>query len=302
MTSPDKTDVYTKVTDRILADLEKGVRPWMKPWSGNHAAGRILLPLRHNGLPYRGINVLMLWAAALECGYACPTWMSYRQAQELGGHVRKGEKGALVVYANTLTKTDTNDEGEEEERSIPFLKGYTVFNVEQIDGLPAQYAAKPEPLPASIPQRIEPADRFFAVTGATIRHGGNQAFYALGSDHIQMPPFEAFPDRESHAATLAHELTHWTRHPTRLNRDLGRKQWGDEGYAREELVAELGAAFLCAELAITPEIRDDHAAYLSEWLTVLKNDKRAIFSAAAQAQKAVDYLKSLQPDGQEYAA
>lgn len=294
MTRNEKTDVYTKVTDRIIADLEKGVRPWMKPWSSDNTQGRITLPLRHNGIPYRGINILMLWGAAVECGYGSPTWMSYRQAQELGGQVRKGERGSLSVYANTLNKTETNEEGEEEERSIPYMKGYTVFNVEQIDGLPSRYYAQPEPITFPIAQRIEQADRFFAATGATIRHGGNSAYYSPQSDHIQMPPFEAFRDAESHAATFAHELTHWTKHPTRLNRDLGRKTWGDEGYAREELVAEMGAAFLCVDLCITPEVREDHAAYIAHWLKVLKNDKRAIFSAAAQAQKAVDYLQSLQ--------
>ena len=160
----------------------------------------------------------------------------------------------------------------------------------------------PEPMNAPAAQRIEHAERFFAATGANIRHGGNSAYYAPHTDDIQMPPFEAFTDAESHAATLAHELTHWTKHPSRLNRDLGRKQWGDEGYAREELVAEMGAAFLCADLSITPEIREDHAAYISHWLTVLKNDKRAIFSAAAHAQKATDYLKNLQPGAQQTAA
>ena len=302
MTNHEKTDGYTKVTDRIIADLEKGVRPWMKPWSSDHTEGRITLPLRHNGIPYRGINILMLWGAAVERGYASPTWMSYRQAQELGGQVRKGEKGSLSVYANTLNKTETNDEGEEEERSIPYMKGYTVFNVAQIDGLPTQYYPKPELITAPAAQRIEQADRFFAATGASIRHGGNSAYYSPQSDYIQMPPFEAFRDAESHAATLAHELTHWTKHPTRLNRDLGRKTWGDEGYAREELVAEMGAAFPCVDLHITPEIREDHAAYIAHWLKVLKNDKRAIFSAAAQAQKAADYLKGLQPGAQQQAA
>jgi antirestriction protein ArdC len=295
MPGTDKSDVYTKVTDRIIADLEKGVRPWMKPWNSGNAQARIILPLRHNGVSYRGINILMLWGAAIERGYNCPTWMSYRQAQELGAQVRKGEKGSLVVYANTLTRTETNGEGEEEERAIPYMKGYTVFNVEQIDGLPARYATAPEPVTTPIAQRIEQAERFFAATGAVIRHGGNLALYAAHSDHIQMPPFEAFIDAESHAATLAHELTHWTKHPSRLNRDLGRKHWGDEGYAREELVAEMGAAFLCAGLAITPEIREDHGAYIAHWLKVLKNDKRAIFNAAAHAQKAADFLHRLQP-------
>jgi antirestriction protein ArdC len=302
MFSSEKEDIYTRVTNRIIADLEKGVRPWMKPWSSANAEGRITLPLRHNGLHYRGINILMLWGASLERGYVSPTWMSYRQAQELGGQVRKGEKGALVVYANTITKTETNGDGEEEERSIPFMTGYTVFNVEQIDGLPAHYRAKPEPITTPAVQRLEQADRFFAATGAAIRSGGSRAYYAPATDHIQMPPFEAFTDAESHAATLAHELTHWTKHPSRLNRDLGRKSWGDEGYAHEELVAEMGAAFLCAELRITPEVREDHAAYIDHWLKVLKNDKRAIFSAAALAQKSVDYLKNLQSGAQQSAA
>lgn len=302
MTSTEKQDVYTRVTNRILADLEKGVRPWMKPWSGENAAASIIRPLKHNGIPYQGINILMLWGAAIERGYASPTWMTFNQAKKLGGYVRRDETGSLSVFSDTLTKTGTNEDGEEEERSFRYMKANIVFNVEQIDGLPAQYYGKPEPITTPAAQRIEHAERFFAATGANIRHGGNSACYAPHTDHIQMPPFEAFTDAESHAATLAHELTHWTKHPSRLNRDLGRKAWGDEGYAREELVAELGAAFLCADLAITPEIREDHAAYIGHWLKVLKNDKRAIFSAAAQAQKATDYLKSLQPGAQHQAA
>lgn len=206
------------------------------------------------------------------------------------------------MYANTITKTQETEDGQEEERSIPYMKGYTVFNVEQIDGLPARYMVKPEPMNAPAAQRIEHAEQFFAATGANIRHGGNSAYYAPHTDHIQMPPFEAFTDAESHDATLAHELMHWTKHESRLNRDLGGKRWGDEGYACEELVAEMGAAFLCADLAITPEIREDHAAYIGHWLKVMKNDKRAIFSAAAHAQKATDYSKSLQLGGQQNAA
>ena len=173
---------------------------------------------------------------------------------------QKGETGELVVYAERITRTETDDKGEEVEREIPFLKGYTVFNAEQCDGLPAHYYAKAEP-PALTPmQRIEAADRFFAATGADIRHGGTRAYYAEGPDYVQMPPFETFSDAESHAATLAHELTHWTKHAKRLARDIGRVHYGDEGYAKEELVAELGAAFLCADLGITPEVRADHAA------------------------------------------
>ena len=306
-------DVYSRITNRIIADLEQGVRPWMKPWNAEHAAGRITRPLRHNGIPYKGINVVMLWSASVTKGYACPLWLTFKQAIELGGHVRRGETGELVVYANRITRTETNDAGEETERAIPFLKGYTVFNAEQCDGLPAHYTAKAEPpAPGSSPgqalsplQRIDAADRFFAATGADIRHGGTRAYYAEGTDYVQMPPFETFRDAESYAATLAHELTHWTKHGKRLARDMGRVKWGDEGYAREELVAELGAAFLCADLEITPEVRDDHAAYIATWLKALRDDRRLIFTAAAHAQRAADYLHGLQPkqtEEQERAA
>ena len=140
----NRKDVYTRVTDRIIADLEKGVRTWMKPWSAEHAAGRVSRPLRHNGTPYRGMNIVLLWGEAMAKGYAAPIWMTFKQALELDAHVRKGEHGSLVVYANSITKTETNEKGEDTEREIPFMKGYTVFNVEQIEGLPAHYYAKPE--------------------------------------------------------------------------------------------------------------------------------------------------------------
>ena len=207
-------------------------------------------------------------------------------------------RGSLVVYADRFTKTETDDHGQEQERAIPFMKGYTVFNVEQVEGLPAHYYAQPEnPLPLA--ERIEAADRFAAATGATIKHGGNRAFYAPAADFVQMPPFEAFRDAESYAATLTHELTHWTGHESRLAREFEKgHRYGSHGYAFEELVAELGAAFLCADLGITPEPRPDHAAYLAHWLSVLQQDKRAIFSAAAHAQRAADYLQGLQPQAQ----
>jgi antirestriction protein ArdC len=297
MSSETKADVYTRVTNKILADLEQGVRPWAKPWSGEHAAGRMTRPLRGNGQPYRGVNILLLWASAIEQGFTCPIWMTYKQAQELGANVRKGERGSLVVYANTFTKTEANEQtGEDEEKQIPFMKGYTVFNVEQIEGLPAHFTATPEPAPETTEQRDERLERFFRNTGATIRHGGNRAFFNIAADFVQMPPFPAFVDAESYYATLGHEMTHWTRHPSRLDRDLGRKKWGDEGYAKEELVAELGAAFLCADLGITPEVRADHAAYIGSWLEALKDDKRFIFSAAAHAQRALDWLHGCQAD------
>lgn len=293
-TTSTRQDVYSRVTDKIIADLEAGVRPWMRPWSAEHAAGKITRPLRHNGIPYNGINVVMLWSASVVKGYGCPLWLTFKQALELGGNVKKGETGELVVYADRINRTEINAHGEECEREIPFLKGYTVFNAEQCEGLPAQYSAKVEPPTLTKMQRIEATDGFFAATGADIRHGGTRAYYAEGPDFVQMPPFETFRDAESYAATLAHELTHWTKHDKRLARDMGRARWGDEGYAREELVAELGSAFLCADLGITPEVREDHAAYIASWLKVLKDDKRLVFSAASHAQRAVDFLQSKQ--------
>jgi antirestriction protein ArdC len=293
-----KQDVYERITSKIVAELEQGVRPWFKPWNAEHAAGRIIRPLRHNGVPYQGINVLTLWCEAVANGYAAPIWMTFRQAKELGGHVRKGEKGSLVVYADRIRKSEFDaDKGEDVEREIPFLKGYTVFCVDQIEDLPAQYYAKAEPRLDPV-QRIAHAESFFAATGAEIRHGGNQAYYSVTHDYVQMPPFEAFRDAESYYQTLGHECCHWTRHGTRLDRDFGRKRWGDEGYAAEELVAELGSAFLCADLDLTPEPREDHAAYIGSWLKVLKNDKRAIFTAASHAQRAVDFLHKLQPQAE----
>ena len=203
-----KQDVYQKVTDKIIADLEKGELTWLKPWGASNMDGRITKPLRHNGQTYSGINVLMLWGAAVEAGYCSPYWMTFKQAKELGAHVRKGEGGNPVVYANTITKTEEQENGEQAERKIPFMKAYTVFNVDQIEGLPESYYVKPEPVidPA---QRIEHADAFFASTGAELRHGGNRAFYRGGSsDHVQMPYFETFCSPEAYYGTLAHELTH----------------------------------------------------------------------------------------------
>jgi antirestriction protein ArdC len=289
-------DVYERITDKIVTDLEKGERPWMKPWNAEHAAGKITRPLRFNGAPYSGINVMMLWSEAMDKGFNAPIWMTFKQSQELGGHVKKGEHGSLVVYANTITKTEQNDKtGEDEEHMIPFMKGYTVFNVDQIDGLPPHYYALAQAPTLTAEERDEQLEAFFAATGADIRHGGNRAFNSNEGNYVQMPHFEFFKDKESYYATLGHEITHWTRHPTRLDRDFGRKSWGDEGYAMEELVAELGSAYLCADLGITPEVREDHSAYIASWLKVLKQDKRAIFSAASHAQKAADFLHGLQP-------
>lgn len=289
-----RRDIYQGITDQIVAELEKGSRPWHQPWSASHMDGRVALPLRHSGTAYRGVNVISLWMASLAKAYSAPVWMTFKQAIDLGGCVRKGEKGSLTVYADKITRTEIDSAtGEESPTEIHYMKGYTVFNVEQIEGLPARYYDKPAPRFEPLP-RIEHAERFFAATGAEIRFGGDRAYYAIGNDHIQMPPYQSFRDAESYYATLAHESTHWTRHASRLDRSFGQKRFGDDGYAMEELVAELGAAFTCAALELTPELRADHAGYLDHWLKVLKADKRAIFTAASHAQRATDFLNVLQ--------
>jgi antirestriction protein ArdC len=206
----------------------------------------------------------------------------------------KGEKATTIVYANRISRTEQGDDGQDVERQVAFLKAYSVFNVAQIDGLPATFAPPPlQPSPEA--ERIAGADAFFLATGANLIHRGERAYYRTDLDHIALPPFGAFHSAHDYYATLAHEMVHWTSHPSRLDRDLGRKTSGDAGYAREELVAELGAAFLCADLGLELTPRADHAEYLGHWLEVLGGDKRAIFSAAAHAQRAVDYLKAFQP-------
>ncbi len=297
----NRTDVYTRVTDQIITQLETGVCPWMQPWTTRHAAGEVSRPQRFNGIPYQGINVLLLWMSALTQHFISPLWMTYRQATELGGQVRRGEKGSMVVYADTFKRRDADANGEEQEVEIPFLKSYVVFNSEQIDGLPGHYYAQVKPAGHAI-ARIEEAERFFASTDADIRHGGGTAYYVPSADFVQMPPLESFRDAQSYYATLSHELTHWTRHPSRLNREFPGQRWGNEGYAIEELVAEMGAAFLCADLGLELEPRPDHAAYIASWLRVLKHDKRAVFTAASHAQRAADFLHGLQPKAKEVDA
>ena len=203
----DRTDIYTRITNAIVAELEKGVRPWLKPWNAEHAAGRITRPLRCTGQPYKGVNVLMLWMSAETQGFAAPIWMTFNQAKDLGARVKAGSKGTLVFYADRITKTEAAGDGEEIERDIFFMKGYTVFNAEQVEGLPVHFYATAAPQLDTL-KRIESADQFFANTSADIRHGGNSAHYASEGDYVQMPPFVAFHDAESYCATLAHELTH----------------------------------------------------------------------------------------------
>src|SRR5947207_5215268 len=244
MQRTEKQDIYTRITNQIVSHLEKGVRPGVRPWNAEHAAGRMTRPLRHNGKPYSGINILSLWASAMAQNFAAPIWMTFKQASELDAHIRKGEKGSLVVYADSITRKETDEKtGDEIDREIPFLKGYTVFNVEQIDGLAEVYYAKATPTLDTV-ARIEHAERFFTALGATIRHGGNRAFYSIAGDVIQMPPFESFQDADSYYATLAHECTHWTGSKIRLDRDFCGHRFCDEGYSVVLLVDNLGDALL----------------------------------------------------------
>jgi antirestriction protein ArdC len=290
-----RPDVYARITADIVAQLEAGARPWHQPWNARHAAGGITRPLRNNGQPYQGVNVLVLWLTAFQKGHACPIWLTFQQAKEAGGFVRKGEHGATVVYANTFDRKGKDEEtGEETIDKVPFLKAYTVFNAEQVEGLPGHYYALAE-APRNLAERLERADAFFTATGADTRHGGSRAFYSPSLDFIQLPPYETFASRESYYATRAHESIHWTAPEKRLARSFDSKRFGDDGYAVEELVAEMGAAFLCADLGLTPEVMPEHAGYLAAWLKVLKADKRAVFTAASHASKAAEYLHGLQP-------
>lgn len=279
-----RPDPYAEITALILEDLEAGVRPWTRPWMTEGATSR---PLRHDGQPYHGVNVLTLWVRAARCGFARPVWMTFRQALSLGGAVRKGEKGAPVVYAAPIAPADDSDDPSEGRRGGSFLKRYTVFNLDQIEGLDDRY---PPPVRLAVAERIDHAERYFTATGADIRTGGEAAFYRPDSDTVHIPPFKAFPDPEAYYAVLAHELVHWTGHSSRLDRDLTLGRFGDEAYAREELVAELGAAFVCADLGLTLEPRPDHAAYIASWLRVLRNDTRFIVAAAAHAERAARFL------------
>ncbi|SDH14279.1 ArdC family protein [Pelagibacterium luteolum] len=282
-------DIYTQVTERIIADLEQGQLTWQKPWSVGHRDSTTMRPLRHNGTSYGGINVLMLWSAAIRGGYQSPFWMTFKQAQDLGGHVRRGERGSPVVYANTITKSERGEDGAEQEKRFGFMKAYTVFNCDQIEGLDTDFYVGTEPIGRSN-NAIAHADTFISQTGAKVFHGGTRAYYCSATDHIQVPYRGAFRSSETYYATLAHELVHWTKHRSRLDRNFGQTRRGDQAYAREELVAELGAAFVCADLGLNPHRDINHAAYIQAWLKILKHDRRAIFTAAAHAHRAVQYL------------
>lgn len=289
-------DVYTQVTDTIISAIEAGAGQWDMPWH-RHGVTHTRPMNALTGKRYRGVNVLALWAAAEARGFTTGLWGTYRQWQEKGAQVRKGEKSSLVVFFKELAVDETNPETGETERGRRLIaKASYVFNANQVDGF-----ALPEPsAPANPAEVLAQVEAYVAATGARVAFGGEGAFYRPLTDTIHMPDRSRFVGSATSSATeclystLLHELTHWTGIKTRCDREFG-KRFGDDAYAMEELVAELGAAFLCADLGIANTPRSDHAAYISHWLIVLKADKKAIFTAASKAAQAVDYLDGLQP-------
>lgn len=289
-------DICERVTQAIIAELEKGTMPWTRPWAG---AGGPVMPRRHGGARYRGINILILWGRAEEAGFSSPFWMTFKQALEYGGNVSKGEKGTQIVYTNRVIKSETNEAGEDIERSFGFLKSYTVFNAEQIENLPEKFV-KRTAVPAVVTDEKDwnshgDALKWFEAIPVEILHRGDKAFYSPSLDRIELPDRDKFHSAQAYLSTRAHETCHWTSHPSRLARDFGTVRWGDEGYSMEELVAELGAAFTMAELGLIPAIREDYAPYIAHWLTVLKRDNKAILTAAAKASDALEFMSKFQP-------
>jgi len=282
-----QANIYDTITSTILRELETGRLSWRKRWITNG------LPLRWNGVPYRGINTLVLWATAENKGYNSPFWLTYNQAKALNGPVQRGEKGTWIIYYNTVLKKGAT---EDEDMTRRVLRAYVVFNAEQCGQAVLDIASKRMPAPLPDAARIENAETYFRLVGADLRHGGDRAYYNIADDYIQMPLFGQFKDSLLYYATLAHEHVHWTQHSSRLDRSFGRQRYGDEGYAMEELVAEIGAAFLSAKLGIPVDARADHAAYIQSWLTVLKEHNKAIITAAAAAQKAVEFMDMRQPN------
>jgi len=269
-------DMQQHITDKIIAELEAGSLPWVKEWvSAGYPVNAI------TGRRYSGINALILWMIAGDNAYAKGQWCTFQQAKQTGHFVKKGETGAQVVFYKPLTKElDNVETGNKEQITIPMTKWYSVFNVAQIEGMDA--------LPGDSNASQISVDEFITATGVKMESGSPA--YIPSMDYLNMPRLEAFISADAYYATVFHELIHWTGAKHRTGRDMSGR-FGDEAYAMEELVAEIGAAFLCAEFGIKGEIR--HAGYIEGWLKVLKSDKKAIFAAAAKASQAVEYLLSL---------
>jgi antirestriction protein ArdC len=282
-------DIHQHITNQIVAAIEAGAGGFRLPW--HRAAGNIMRPVNvASKKAYRGVNILALWAAADASGYQSGIWGTYRQWAEAGAQVKKGEKASYVVFYKEINVT-AEEENQDDSGTRLFARATPVFAAEQVEG----YAPPAPPvLPSNPIEPIERAEAFIAATGANIVHGGSRACYVPRTDNIHMPCIDLFRDAEGYTSTKLHELTHWSGIESRCNRQFG-KRFGDDAYAMEELVAELGAAFLCADLGVTDTPRADHAQYLDSWLRVLKADKKAIFTAASKASQAVDFLASLQP-------
>ena len=291
----DRTNFYDDITNKIIAELEKGRFPWVQPWGAPSAKAQLAMPKNAaTSRTYSGINVLILWGEVIQKGYTGQSWLTYRQALSLGGHVREGEHGTTVVYADRFIPDDAKRRAAQnggEARAVPFLKRFTVFNTDQCDGLPVEIATVvPPPPPGTIEPRVE---ALVKATGIDFRIGGNRAFYAPSADYVQVPPPAAYFEPINWHRTALHELGHASGHRSRLNRDLS-GSFGSRKYAFEELVAEMNAAFCCASLGITPTVR--HADYLASWLEVLREDNRAIVRAASLASRAADYLLGFLPE------
>ncbi len=275
--------IYDSITNTIVESLRAGTRPWNQPWE----SGSSVLPIRSNNIPYQGINILILWMESFKKGFTSPKWMTFKQAQQLGANVKKGERGTRIFFSNVVEKRESDEDGNEKVHVQSYLRSYTVFNTEQIEGLESENY--PQKDIESQEERITALETFIGNTGATITEGGDRACYFPNTDKIKIPSFSSFESPESYYATLCHELIHWTGHPTRLNRKLVSKSQIKE-YAFEELVAELGSAFLGSKLGITPELPENHASYIASWISILNENHKMIFKAASLAQKAVSFL------------
>jgi antirestriction protein ArdC len=285
---PSRVSLYDAVTTRIIGELEAGRMPWVQPWGQAGGTGPALPRNALTARRYSGVNILILWGAVIEHGYPSQSWLTFKQALNAGGSVRKGERGTTVVYADRFVpeaeKTRAVESGGD-AKAISFLKRFTVFNVAQCEGLRSGLAADPAPLPE---REIVPlAESVIAASSVDFRIGGDRAFYVPSHDFVQVPPQPAFFDQVNYYRTCLHELTHATGHAARLDRKLT-GGFGSREYAREEMIAEMGSAFLCASLGIVPTVR--HADYIAAWLDVLREDNRAIFRAASAATKAADWL------------
>lgn len=288
-----RRDIHQQVTDTIIRQLESGTVPWHQPWSDGPESALSIPKNGNTGKKYRGINILLLWSSALDNKFASCEWASLKQWNERKESIRKGEKGSMIVYYDSFEK-----EVEGEVRQIPFLKTTYVFNRCQLGSYQSQEPGDTRPV-QNLVDKIDQLDQFVLNTKALIEHNADDAFYHRVKDKILMPAAEAFINTntstatEGYYSTLLHELVHWTGHASRLNRKSGRR-FADKAYATEELVAELGAAFLCSEFDIQTADKGNHASYIAHWLKILKENKHCLITAASEASKACDYLQGLQ--------